>query len=45
MSGGYPWLRSLGTTFIAFSAVLIAAILYGYVSKTALFVIRRRKKS
>lgn len=45
MSGGYPWLRSSGATFIAFSAVLIAAILYGYVSKTALFIIRRRKKS
>ena len=45
MSGGYPWLRSSGATFIAFSAVLISAILYGYVSKTALFIIRRRKKS
>jgi hypothetical protein len=43
MSGGYPWLRSLGTTFMAFSAILIAAILYGYVSKTALFIMRRKK--
>ena len=45
MSGGYPWLRSSGATFMVFSAVLIAAILYGYVSKTILFIIRRRKKS
>jgi hypothetical protein len=45
MSGGYLWIRNLGTTLIAFSAVLIAAILYGYVSKTVLFIIRRRKNS
>jgi hypothetical protein len=45
MSGGYPWLRNLGETFIAFSVILIAAILYGYISKTALFIMRRRKKS
>ena len=44
MSGNYPWLRSLGATFMLISAILIAAILYGYVLKTALFV-RRRKKS
>lgn len=43
MSSGYPWLQGLGATFIAYSAVLTAAILYGYVSKTALFIIRRRK--
>jgi hypothetical protein len=43
LSGRYLWIRNLGTTLIAFSAVLIAAILYGYVSKTVLFLIRRKK--
>lgn len=40
MSGGYPWLH-LSSTFIAFSAILITAILYGYVIKTVLFISRR----
>jgi hypothetical protein len=44
IASGYPWLQSSSTTFVAFSAILIIAILYGYVSKTALFILRKRRK-
>ena len=43
ISGGYPWLH-LSSTFYILSAVLITAILYGYVIKTTLFL-KMRKRS